>query len=59
MGFDESLEMDMNDIILQELEEDILIVCIMMIVAYNTQKLFNLNELEEGGQKIINHNVGV
>jgi hypothetical protein len=59
MGFDESPEMDMDDIILQELEEDILIVCIMMIVAYNTQKLFNLNELEEGGQKIINHNVGV
>lgn len=59
VGFDESSEMEMDDKILQGLEEDILIVYIMMRVAYNTQKLFNPNKLEEGGQKNINHNVGV
>lgn len=58
MGSDEIFGMEMDDEILQELEEDILIVYIMMIVAYNTHKLFNPNELEDGGQNTINPQCG-
>lgn len=54
VGSDESPGMEMDDEILQELEGEILIVCIVMIATYNTHKLFNPNKLEEGGQNTIN-----
>ena len=50
---------NMDDVILQELEEDILLMCTMMIATCNTYNLFNPNELEEGGQSTINPNVRV
>jgi hypothetical protein len=50
----------MNHESLQELEEDILMVyIIMMIVACNIHNTLNANDLEEGSQTIVNHNVGV
>jgi hypothetical protein len=45
--------------VLHLLEEDIFIMHIMLMVAYNTQHLFKSNKYEEGGQSIVNHNVGV
>lgn len=47
-----------NDEILQE--EDILVIYTMMMVdGCNTHNLLNPNELEEGGQLIVDHNVVV
>ena len=49
---------NMDDVILQELEEEILLMCTMMMATCNTHNLFNPNELEESGQSV-NPNVGV
>lgn len=49
----------MNDEILEALEEDILMVYIMMMVACNIHNMLNANDLEEGGQTFVNHNLGV
>lgn len=49
LDFDINSRMDTNYEILHELEEDILIMYIVMLVACDTQHLFNPNELEEGG----------
>lgn len=56
---DDSSGTDTDGEILQELEEDILIVYTMMMVACNTHNMFNPNKFEEGGQTTVNHNVGV
>lgn len=50
---------DTNDETLEESEIDIFIVYTMMMVVGNTHNMFDLNELEEGGRRTVNHNVGV
>lgn len=55
----DSFGIDTDDEILQKLEEDILVVYTMMMVACNIHNLFNMHELEEGGQSTVNQNVGV
>lgn len=59
VDYNDSSGTDMGDEILQELEEDILIVYKMMMVSCNAYHSFNANELEEGGQVIVNHNEGL
>lgn len=56
---DTSFGIDMNDKILQELEAYILIMCTTIMDACKTHNTFILIELEEGGQKTVNRNVGV
>lgn len=53
MDSDDNYGIDTNDEIMQQLEEDTLVVYTMTMVACNTLNLFNLNELEEGGQSIV------
>jgi len=49
VDFNDYYTIDTDGEILQQLEEDILVVYIMTMVACNTLNLFNVNELEEGG----------
>ena len=59
VGSVDNFESHMNDEILQELEEDMLLIYTMMMATCNTHNLLNSNELEEGGQLIVDHNVVV
>lgn len=55
----DSSTMDTFNEILQELEEDILIVFTMSMIACNSHNLFNLNKLEEGTQQTFNHSMRI
>ena len=49
MNSNDNHGIDTDGDILQQLEEDILVVYTMTMVACNTLNLFNMNKLEEGG----------
>lgn len=45
-----------NDMILEELEDEFMVIYTMMFICINVCEFLNPNELEEGGQGVVDHN---